>query len=138
MISRLGAKGFSAEDISLSALMIEALEALGCLSEFYFGEESKNRDVIAQSLGRELPREIARRLRHLIGERDVSHCTALLRAGALFPFVHVSSLLSSMERESIRCTVVVPYPGRNEGEMLNFKDQDTRRYYRAEIICKER
>ena len=134
-VSRLNAKGMSAESISLSALMIEALRELGCLKEPVLKSEDKNRSVLAKDLGRELPREIAKHLRSRFGDKDESHCVILLRASALYPFVHVSSLLSSIEG-AVRCTLVIPYPGNNVGVMLNVKGLGARRYYRAEIIGK--
>jgi len=134
-VSRLNAKGMSAESISLSALMMEALKELGCLEKSVLKRESEDRSVLARDLERELPREIAQRLRSHLGDKDESHCVILLRASALYPFVHVSSLLSSIEG-GVRCTLVIPYPGNNVGEMLNVKGLGTRKYYRAEIIGK--
>jgi hypothetical protein len=134
-VSRLNAKGMSAESISLSALMIEALRELGCLDKSVLESEDKDRSVLVRDLGRELPREIAKHLRGRFGDKAESHCVILLRASALYPFVHVSSLLSSIEG-AVRCTLVIPYPGNNVGEMLNVKGLGARRYYRAEIIGK--
>ena len=134
-VSRLNAKGMSAESISLSTLMIEALRELGCLEESVLKMESKDRSVLARDLGRELPKEIAKRLRNRFGDKDVSFCAILLRASVLYPFVHVSSLLSSIEGV-VRCTLVIPYPGNKVGEMLNVKGLGARKYYRAEIIGK--
>jgi hypothetical protein len=134
-VSRLNAKGMSAESISLSALMTEALRELGCLEESVLKSENKNRSVLVRDLGREMPREIAKHLRSRFGDKDESHCVILLRASALYPFVHVSSLLSSIEG-AVRCTLVIPYPGNNVGVMLNVKGLGAKRYYRAEIIGK--
>jgi hypothetical protein len=134
-VSRLNAKDLSAESISLSALMIEALKELGCLEESVLKSEDRDRSVLARDLERELPKEIAKRLRSRFGDKDESHCLILLRASALYPFVHVSSLLSSIEG-AVRCTLVIPYPGNNVGEMLNVKGLGARKYYRAEIIGK--
>lgn len=134
-VSRLNAKGMSAESISLSALMMEALKELGCLEESVLKREGDDRSILARDLERELPREIVQRLRNRFGDKDVSFCAILLRASALYPFVHVSSLLSSIEG-AVRCTLVIPYPGNKVGEMLNVKGLGVRKYYRAEIIGK--
>lgn len=134
-VSRLNSKGMSAESISLSALMIDSLRELGCLEESVLKSESDDRSVLARDLERELPKEIAKNLRSRFGDKDESHCVILLRASALYPFVHISSLLSSLEGV-VRCTLVIPYPGNNVGEMLNVKGPSARRYYRAEIIGK--
>lgn len=128
-------EGLSAESISLSALMIEALKELGCLEEAVLKKESEDRSILARDLERELPRQIAKRLRSRLGDKGESHCAVLLRASALYPFVHVSSLLSSIEG-IVRCTLVIPYPGNKVGEMLNVKGLGARKYYRAEIIGK--
>jgi len=135
LVARLNAKGLSAENVSLSVLMVEALKDLGCLEESILLREDENRFVLSRDLERELPKEITQRLRNNLGGKDVSHCAVLLRASALYPFVHVSSLLSSVEG-AVRCTLVVPYPGDKVGEMLNIKGSSVRKYYRAEVIGK--
>jgi hypothetical protein len=96
LVARLNAKGLSAETVSLSAIMIEALRELGCLEESLLKSESQNRSVLARDLERELPKEITKALRSICDKKDESHCVILLRASVLYPFVHVSSLLSSI------------------------------------------
>jgi hypothetical protein len=63
-------------------------------------------------------------------------CAFLLRAGALFPLVHVSQLLNGLENKT-GWTVVVPFPGRRnpaQPEALRFLDETEGTYYRARVI----
>jgi hypothetical protein len=65
-----------------------------------------------------------------------NRCAVLLRAGALFPFVHVSQILNQLEQKT-RWTVVVAFPGRTapgNGEALRFLDETEGSYYRARVI----
>lgn len=63
-------------------------------------------------------------------------CVFLLRAGALYPFVHVSQLLDRLENQT-SWTVVVPFPGSHNParpETLRFLNETDGPYYRARII----
>jgi Domain of unknown function (DUF1788) len=65
-----------------------------------------------------------------------SECVFLLRSGALYPFVHVSQLLSGLENRTQR-TVVVAFPGslsRDRSDSLRFLDETDAAYYRARVI----
>jgi len=75
---------------------------------------------------------IAEILIDMLGEKDKSHCAIILRIGSLFPFVHVSSLLTFLEPK-VKCTLLIPYPGK-DGEMLNYKGESLNNYYRGQII----
>jgi len=133
LVIRLRKDKIIAETISLASLMIDSLEHLGCLDEQFLSEEKLRRKEIYEDLERELPKEIAKRLKNMLKNKDVSHCVILLRAGSLFPFVHISNLLTRLEG-SVRCTLVLPYPGNKEGNMLNYQGRSVRTYYRGEII----
>lgn len=133
LITRLRRDNISAEAISLASLMIDSLETLGCLNDVFLKKENQKREKIREDLERELLNEISERLRTMLKDKNISHCAILLRAGALFPFVHISNLLSRLEG-SVNCTLVLPYPGNKEGNMLNYRGRSIRTYYRGEII----
>ena len=133
LVVRLKRDGVSAEIISLASLIIKSLEHLGCLDESFLKEESRRREEIFEDLERELLREISGRLKKRLKGKDISHCAVLLRAGALFPFIHISSLLTQIEGV-VHCTLVLPYPGNKEGNMLNYRGRSIRTYYRGEVI----
>jgi len=130
---RLKAKGHSAEVISLAAWLVDALDRLGCLDGDFLNQEAADRTMIRQDLQRELPKLLSERLCAGLGNKPLSFCAVLVRLGALFPFVHVSTLLSAVEGR-VRCTLVVPYPGSVDGEVLRFLNETEGRYYRAEVI----
>jgi len=130
---RLKAKGHPAEVISLAAWLMDALDHLGCLNDDFVKQEAAERPIIQQDLERELPKLLSERLCAELGNKPVSFCAVLVRLGALFPFVHVSTLLSAVEGR-VRCTLVVPYPGSVDGEVLRFLNETDGSYYRAEII----
>ncbi|MEM5866748.1 MAG: DUF1788 domain-containing protein [Candidatus Aenigmatarchaeota archaeon] len=133
LASRLRREGISVELMSLSSLMVDALQNLGCLNDSFLKNEEKKREEIAKDLERELLKEISRRLKEKLKDKDISHCVILTRIGSLFPFVHISSLLTQLEG-SVSCTLVIPYPGNKEGNMLNYHWENIRTYYRGEII----
>lgn len=130
---RLRTKGFSTEIIWMPDLMISALKKFKLLDPHIVGIEKERRAYMKCDLERILPDEIALQLKAKLKDKEVNHCAILLRCGALYPFVHVSALLSSMEG-FVRCTLIVGYPGDKEGQMLNEKGETVRSYYRAEII----
>jgi hypothetical protein len=113
--------------------MLETLRKLDCLTDSFLKEERSNRKIIFHDLERELPKEIASSLSNHLTGKDFSHCAILIRAGALFPFVHMSNLLSLLEGY-VKSTLVIPYPGNREGEILNYRGESIKSYYRGEII----
>ena len=130
---RLETKGFSAEIVWMPDLMISALKRFRFLDSNVVNLERERRVGVKGDLERILPQEIASQLKEKLKGRGVNYCAILLRCGALYPFVHVSTLLSSLEG-FVECTLVVGYPGDKEGQMLNEKGETVRSYYRAEII----
>ena len=130
---RLRAKGYSAETISLAAWLLDALARLGCLDDDFSKQEAVDQAMIQQDLERELPKLLSERLCSELGDKPLSFCAILTRLGALFPFVHVSTLLSAVEGR-VRCTLIVPYPGSVDGEVLHFLNETVGSYYRAEVI----
>jgi len=133
LASRLRRDGISVEIISLSSLMVDAFQSFGCLNASFLKDEEKKREEIAKDLERELLKDIARRLKEKLKDKDITHCAILTRVGSLFPFVHISSLLTQLEG-SVHCTLVILYPGNKEGNMFNYRWENIRTYYRGEII----
>lgn len=60
----------------------------------------------------------------------------LLRTGALYPFIHISQIMSKLENETDR-TLCIAFPGsldpRKDG-VLRLLNEGTGRYYRATIV----
>lgn len=131
--SRLKTKGFATEIIRMPELMISALKKFRLLDPDVVNLEGERRMSMKDDLERILPEEIASQLKDRLKGKGVNHCAILLRCGALYPFVHVSALLSSLEG-FVSCTLVIGYPGDKEGQMLNEKGETIRSYYRAEIV----
>ena len=134
LAKRLRAKEISVETIWLNKWMLEALGQIDNIEKLQENEKS-NRTTIFQDLSNietGLPFLIASRLISHLSDKDISHCVILLRVGSMFPFIHVSSLLTLLEGK-VRCTLVIPYPGK-DGEMLNYRGNSVRSYYRGEII----
>lgn len=129
----LRSKGYSAECIYLSEIVVKGIENLGYVSDSVAEMEKSSPSLVEQNLENELVREIAEILKQRLGEKDISHCAILLRAGSLFPFVHISTLLSYLEGK-VKCTLIIPYPANKDGEMLCYKGETIRSYYRGEAI----
>ena len=124
-------KKYSAETVYISEILVEALKNLGFLSESLLKVEEQNLKEIEENLEDVLAKEVIGILKDRLNDKDISHCAIILRIGSIFPFIHVSELLSKMEGY-IKCTIIIPYPGSKEGEMLNYRGD--RNYYRGEII----
>lgn len=135
LVAQLKAAGFSAEAIWLTTdvLCPAWLQLVGSV-EGLARVERDDRQQFAEDLKRELPRLVTTQLSERLHTQPVSHCAVLLRVGALFPFVRVSTLLSNLE-DTVHCTLVIPYPGNREGEMLGYRSADTLHgYYRGEVL----
>ena len=134
LVLRIKNKGFSAEALSLAELMIEVLSDSGLLSPEVLKEEEQMRDALERDLRRVLSEGIPETLRERLGNKNVSHCAVLLRYGGLWPFVHLSSILQSIDG-SVRCTLVIPYPSDiGTGHLLNETSSESIGYYRAEVV----
>ena len=134
MVLRLRNKGFSAETIKLSDLMLEILSDGGVLSPETTEREEEMREELERDLRRVLSKELVETLKKMLKDKDVDHCAVLLRYGALWPFVHLSHIFLSIEG-SVHCTLVVPYPSDiGTGYPLNERSKGIIDYYRAEVV----
>ena len=134
MVFRLRNRGFSAETISLSKIMIDVLTSSGMLSTEITKKEEEIRDELNRDLRRILSRGLVNALKEKLENKDIGHCAVLLRYGALWPFVHLSHIFISIEG-SIHCTLVVPYPSDiGAGYPLNEKSEGIINYYRATVV----
>lgn len=132
LANRLRVDKIDCEIFSLAQLMLESIGSLDVDNSF-FKLETEKRKGLEKDLERILPDKISNRIKDRLRDKTIEHCAILTRAGALFPFVHVSALLSRIEGE-VNCVTVIPYPGNREGEMLNHRGTSIRSYYRGEII----
>ena len=134
MVFRLRNKGFSAETIRLSDLMIEILSSSGLLSPEIIQKEEEIREELERDLRRNLAEKVPNILKDRLKGKDVSHCAVLLRYGALWPFVHLSHIFISIMNR-VDCTLVVPYPSDiGAGYPLNEKSIGIVENYRAEVV----
>jgi len=134
MVLRLKNKGFSAETIKLSDLMLKILSDSGLLSSEITKKEEERREELERDLRRVLSRELVKSLKERLKDKDLGHCAVLLRYGALWPFVHLSHIFLSIEG-SVQCTLVVPYPSDiGAGYPLNERSKGIIDYYRAEVV----
>jgi len=134
MVLRLRNKGFSAETIKLSDLMIEILSSSGLLSSEVIEKEEELREELERDIRRVLAKGLVEALRERLKDRDINHCAVLLRYGALWPFVHLSHVFISIEG-SVHCTLVVPCPSDiGAGYPLNEESKGIINYYRTEVV----
>lgn len=134
MVLRLRNRGFSAEMIKLSDLILEILSDSGLLSPEIIGREEEIREELGRDLRRILSKKVVEALKERLKDKDISHCAILSRYGALWPFVHLSYIFLSIEA-SVQCTLVVPYPSDiGEGYPLNERSKGKIDYYRAEEV----
>lgn len=134
MVLRLRNKGFSAETISLSKIMVDILTSSGLLSPEIILKEEEIRDELNRDLRRILSKGLVNALKEKLKDKDITHCAVLLRYGGLWPFVHLSHIFISIEG-CVHCTLVVPYPSDvGAGYPLNEKSEGIINYYRATVV----
>lgn len=126
-------KGYNSEIIYMSEIMIQALKNLGFLEESLLKMEEQSFLEIEENLENVLTDEVVKILSEILIEKPGSYCAIILRIGSIFPFIHVSSLLSKLEGY-IKCTLIIPYPGNKEGEMLDYEGDNIRNYYRGKCF----
>lgn len=139
-VRRLRANGFEATSISLVEVLREAVGELLGVSEAEIYARLKDYERVhphrelALVFSEHLPDGLASCLLSHLREYPPPACIVLLRAGALFPFVRVSSIFSRLEGKT-RQVIVVPYPGDQEGAMLGERSFDLAAgYYRGEVL----
>ena len=130
---RLRAKGYAADVHSLAQWFVDAVEWLGALQPEGIKQENEDRELVGEHLKREVPKLLSERMQMELSDKGPDYCAILVRAGALFPFAHVSNLLSAVGPK-IQSTVVIAYPGNREGPELRFLNETRHSYYRAEIV----
>jgi len=130
---RLRTKDYTAGVHSLAQWFVDAIEWLGALEPEGIQQEARDRDQVGEHLKREVPKLLSERMQKELGSKGSKYCAILVRTGALFPFAHISNLLSIVG-PGIKCTVVIAYPGDREGPELRFLNETRHSYYRAEIV----
>lgn len=126
-------KGYDTETIYMSEILVQSLKNLGFLEESILSMEEQSFFEIEENLESVLTDEVVKILSEILKDKDGSFCAIILRIGSIFPFIHVSSLLSKLEGY-IKCTLIIPYPGNKEGEMLDYEGDNIRNYYRGKCF----
>lgn len=124
----------SIEIVWLNRLFIDALNQYDSINSL-IESECNDRKSLFDSLSNPnhgLPHIISNKLSNHLREKNIDHCAILLRAGSIFPFVQISSLLSRLENK-VRCVIVIPCPEK-EGRILAHGREIMNNYYRGEII----
>jgi hypothetical protein len=133
-------EGFTIRTIYLGKVLSYVLKNLPYLQPEGRGIERNQREDLRKELVDKLPEKISDCLLHgipgqfdSIGEDKPTRGVFLLRAGALFPFVHVSQILAQLENQT-HSTIVIPFPGSLKEENLRFLNETEGHYYRAMIF----
>lgn len=132
LASRLDQK-HSAETIWLSEILTHTIKRLGLDTPGGREIEREHRDEVNRDLCRVLPEEITSSLKERLRDKERDHCAILLRYGSLLPFVHLKSLLPSIEGV-VHSTLVIPYPGEKVGQPLGLDPAEVGGYYRAKVM----
>jgi len=133
-------EGFFIQTIYLGELLSHVLKDLPYLQPEGKEIEREQRENLRKELANILPEKISGYLLNGIPGKfypikgaELNQGTFLLRAGALFPFVHVSQILALLESQT-QSTIVVPFPGVRQQEGLSFLSETEGHYYRAMIF----
>ena len=128
--NRLERAGIQVEKVSLGALFYGTLQAKGYL-EKSFEIESKDRDALKRGIASVVKDSLVKELKEKAS--NSKKVILLVRAGAIFPFLRTSSILSDLEG-SVKSPLVLFYPGRYEDKKLYFLNETEGYYYRAMIL----
>jgi hypothetical protein len=130
---RLKGKKFTVETLSMTSIFFTELEKwLGSDDPQELIEGEKDRIAFQEDISREMIDHICNALVTIHQQKDRSNCTIITRTGCLFPFIHISNLLSKLEGK-IQTTLVILYPGK-EGYMLDYPTPSPNTYYRGEFF----
>ena len=136
-----GNQGFKIKLVYLGKLLATILKDMPYLKPEGKELENKYRENLRKELAHTLPEKISEvLLRGIPGEfeglrgGEQSEGVFLLRAGSLFPFVHISQILTFLENQTNH-TVVIPFPGSwdKQKNKLKFLNETEGAYYRAMI-----
>ena len=127
---RLERAGLEVEKVSLGALFYGTLQSKGYL-EKSFEIESKDRDSLKRGIVSVVKDSLVNDLKKIAS--DGKKVILIVRAGAIFPFLRTSSILSDLEG-SVKSPLVLFYPGRYEDKKLYFLNETEGYYYRAMIL----
>ncbi|OGU54082.1 MAG: hypothetical protein A2V66_09605 [Ignavibacteria bacterium RBG_13_36_8] len=129
--SRLVTNKFLVETISFASIFWNC-ETIIRLEKNFFKYEQE-RKSLSDDISREVTKEIVDNLIKANLKKTSKECVILTKAGVLFPFIHISSILSGIETK-VRATLAIPYPGTKEGHFLNYPSAVSQAYYRGEIF----
>jgi hypothetical protein len=127
----LQANGVPTEIIDLRTLVFEALEKKKLL-EKAFRLDAAGREDIHRNLAGLVERELIARIRDA-AERAPEAVLCCVSTASLYPWVSYSSVLEELENE-VENTLVVPFPGTEEGPALHFLGAKDGYNYRAARI----
>ena len=140
LANQLKNQGFFIQIVYLGQVLSYALKELPYLKSEGKEIEKRYRSNLRRELANILPEKIAYYLLNGIPGKTkpikgdkLNQGNFLLRAGALFPFVHISQILAYLENQT-QSTIVIPFPGTRQREKLSFLNETEGHYYRAMIF----
>ncbi|MWG35295.1 BREX protein BrxB domain-containing protein [Halomarina oriensis] len=90
--------------------------------------------TLRERLAEELVEEMLKNEIDADDVRSQRHIVLLLNLGSLYPFTRASELLDELDRQNVRSTIGIPFPGEVVGGKLNFFGGESRHYYPAHQI----
>ena len=119
LLDFLGARGSPLRHLDLSTLPFEVLEVRGLLADA-MAHECEDLGALKRGLARAVQEGLYQRIEGAAAE--VPNGAVILSAtSALYPLVKFADLLTGLRH--LRCRLVVPFPGREDGGKLHFMNQ---------------
>ncbi|MBD3157174.1 MAG: DUF1788 domain-containing protein [Candidatus Lokiarchaeota archaeon] len=94
----------------------------------------ENADSIRKTMHDNLASDLAKFITNTIEENSRKQILLLLKLGSLYPFAHASDILDELDRQNVKCTIGILFPGEIIAGKLSFFGKGTRHYYPAHRI----
>lgn len=85
--------------------------------------------TLKENLGAEIIEQIVQDHPEAVARKE--QVLLLLNLGSVHPFTRASELLDELDRQSVRATIGIPFPGQVLGGKLSFFGDNARHYYPA-------
>jgi hypothetical protein len=131
IIQELQARGIALSVLDFRTLVFDVLEAKGLLQKAFELDAARSREV-HRNLAGMIQREALRRV-HMAAQQAPGSILCCAHTAALHPWMSYSALLEETEN-TVSNTLVIPFPGMENGPVLHFLGVKDGYNYRAARI----
>lgn len=127
----------SSNDLEVDEVRLNELlprtEAFRIVRNFSSSDKEGIRDTLSENLSSQIVEEIIEEVgRDEVGKQN--QIILLLNLGSLYPFTRASEILDELDRQNVKATIGIPFPGEVIAGKLSFYGEESRHYYPAHRI----